>query len=288
LEKSNDTSIYAAEIKVVLDSLVRRHPLIHCITNPISINDCANAVLALGGKPIMAEHPDEVAQITEIADALSLNLGNITDARMKSMRISALRASELGIPSILDLVGITCSKLRLDYARGLLESHTPSIIKGNLAEIKALCGEKYDSIGIDSMENETSEDKKDACALREIVAGLAVKSHCVVMASGKTDIISDGELTVELHNGSRCLPLITGTGCMLGVIAASLLSVTSPINAAVLAALTLGVCGEIAEDAVPKAANGNIGLGSYHIALLDALSTVTPELLVERALVTIA
>ena len=79
-----------------------RRPLIHCITNPISINQCANAVLAAGARPIMAEHPAEVKEITESADALVLNLGNITDVRMESMEIALRAAKEKGIPVVLD------------------------------------------------------------------------------------------------------------------------------------------------------------------------------------------
>ena len=81
-------------------------PLIHCITNPISIHDCANIILAAGGRPIMAEHPAEVAEITSHAQALALNLGNITDARMESMPKSLETAARLHIPVMLDLVGI--------------------------------------------------------------------------------------------------------------------------------------------------------------------------------------
>ena len=69
-----------------------KRPLIHCITNPISITQCANAILAVGARPIMAEHPEEVAEITETADALLLNLGNITDVRMESMKIAMREA----------------------------------------------------------------------------------------------------------------------------------------------------------------------------------------------------
>ena len=94
-------------------SLKEKRPLIHCITNPISINDCANAILAVGGRPIMAEHPLEAEAITETAQALSLNLGNITDARMESMRLSGKQARSLPIPAVLDAVGVACSPLRL-------------------------------------------------------------------------------------------------------------------------------------------------------------------------------
>ena len=120
-------------------ALVReKHPLIHCITNPISINQCANAILAIGARPIMAEHPSEVREITETSDALMLNLGNITDARMVSMKNALLAAKEKGIPAILDAVGIACSKLRRNYISELLEIGIPTVIKGNYSEIYAL------------------------------------------------------------------------------------------------------------------------------------------------------
>ena len=95
-------------------------PLIHCITNPISIHDCANIILAAGARPIMAEHPAEVAEITAVASALMLNLGNITDARIESIQRALKEANRRTIPVLLDLVGVTCSSLRREFARKLL------------------------------------------------------------------------------------------------------------------------------------------------------------------------
>ena len=126
------------------------HPLIHCITNPISIHQCANAILAVGARPMMAEHPKEVREITESADALLLNLGNITDARMESMMISTKAAKQKGIPIVLDAVGVACSTLRRSFARELLKTVSPTVIKGNYSEISALYHEKYHSVGVDA------------------------------------------------------------------------------------------------------------------------------------------
>lgn len=271
------TNINNNQIDIDIDAIrsetTRRAPLIHCITNPISINDCANTVLLTGAKPIMAEHPDEVSEITQIADALAVNLGNITDARLKSIRISAAKAAQSDIPSIIDMVGITCSSLRLNYAKSYLADFTPSIIKGNLAEIKALCDKDFSSIGIDAVSDDNISQSD--C---EIVTALAASRKCVVMATGKTDLISDGSCIFLIKNGSPKLPLITGTGCMLNVLAASFLPVCSPINAAITASLMLGICGEIADSKKADA-----GLGSFHIALLDELSSVTTSVLCERA-----
>lgn len=110
------------------NDLRKTKPLIHCITNPISINDCANAILACGARPIMAEHPLETEEITLSAKGLALNLGNITDARMQSMKISAAAACKAGIPFVLDAVGVACSHLRLSYARDLIDH--PALFAG--------------------------------------------------------------------------------------------------------------------------------------------------------------
>ena len=114
---------------------MQKKPLIHCITNPISINQCATAILAVGAKPIMAEHPKEVAEITKTADALMLNIGNITDARMEAMPIALREASKKNIPIVLDIVGLACSSLRKSFVNGLMNEAMPTVIKGNYSEI---------------------------------------------------------------------------------------------------------------------------------------------------------
>jgi hydroxyethylthiazole kinase len=243
-------------------------PLIHCISNPISINDCANAILAVGGRPIMAEHPKEVAEITRTASALCVNLGNITDARMESMMISGAVAREANIPSIIDVVGIGCSSLRYHYALDYISKNQPSIIKGNMSEIRTLYNGSIDTIGIDVNEtdciNETSLPSKAI-----IVKSLAMRYQCTVIASGLIDIISDGTRTYYIRNGHEKLTLITGTGCMLTVLTGSYLSTKDVLNSSILAVSMLGICGEVVKEAV--------GPGSFRTALLDSLFTITDE-----------
>ena len=155
-----------------------RRPLIHCITNPISINQCANAVLAAGARPIMAEHPAEVKEITESADALVLNLGNITDVRMESMEIALRAAKEKGIPVVLDAVGTACSGLRRVFAARLLATAKPAVLKGNYSEIYALYRTAYRSAGVDA-DAALGEDE-----VREAAGELAGKYGITVLASG--------------------------------------------------------------------------------------------------------
>lgn len=240
---------------------VKEHkPLIHCITNPISINQCANAILAIGARPIMAEHPKEVKEITDTASALMLNLGNITDARMTSMQISAQAAKEKNIPILLDAVGIACSKLRRDYVCDLLKTAMPTIIKGNYSEINALYHENYYSSGVDA------DAALDERALDRVAVELAHAYHTVILASGKVDIITDGTRLVHIKNGTPQLSGITGTGCMLGALAAAYLAINPDMDATITACVMLGICGQLSET--------DRGSGSFMMNLMDALSTV--------------
>ena len=226
------------QICETLNKIKRLCPLIHCITNPISITRCADSILSLGARPIMAEHPKEVIKITENADALLLNLGNITDVRMKSMLLSGRTAMKKIIPCVLDAVGISCSVLRKNYAKKLIRKTSPAIIKGNYSEILALYSDDYKTDGVDAAENLSKDMVLDAAI------SLSGKYGAVILASGKEDIITDGKRVAFIKNGTEKLGKVTGTGCMLGAICACGLSVAQPFTAATFACAVLGVSGE--------------------------------------------
>lgn len=251
----------ATTLNQIRSNVFSSKPFIHAITNPISINQCANAVLALGAQPIMAEHPEEVCEITKTASALLLNTGNITDARMKSMLISAETAHEKAIPFVVDAVGVACSAFRRKYVMNLIENFSPSIIKGNYSEITALHNPTFKSVGVDAAAGLTVSESEYAAV------HLAQKYKTVVLASGKVDIVTDGKKVVRISNGTHQLSRITGTGCMLGVLCATYLSAATALDAAVCACAVLGICGEL--SATTK------GNGGFFLHLLDNLSTLT-------------
>ena len=154
------------QLKSVRDATKREQPLIHCITNPISIHGCANMILAVGARPMMAEHPMEVEGITKTAGALMLNLGNITDVRIESMKRSARMAAKEGIPVLLDLVGVSCSKIRMELAMELIEKGKIQILKGNISELLAIAGQPFHGTGIDAgaedaMTGDNEEERKE-------------------------------------------------------------------------------------------------------------------------------
>ncbi|MDU2064217.1 MAG: hydroxyethylthiazole kinase [Sporomusaceae bacterium] len=263
-----------ADLLTIREQIRHEKPLIHCITNPISINDCANAILAVGAKPIMAEHPLEVEAITTLAGSLAVNLGNITDARMASIPLAGKKALALQHPIIIDLVGIACSKLRLQFAETFITQCRPSVIKGNMSELKALAGVKNTALGIDvGIQDQITENTLIANAA--IVAGLAQKTTSVVVASGVIDLLSDGHHTYAVKNGCEMLSLVTGTGCMLNALIGTFLASQNILGSALLATTLLGVCGETAIQ--------TSGPGTFRSSLIDQLYTLTDETFQHKA-----
>lgn len=251
------------KINEIRKTVEHSHPLIHCITNPISINQCANAVLAVGARPIMAQHPKEVCEITLTADALMLNLGNITDVRMQSMLLSAKTAENKNIPVVLDAVGVACSKLRKDFASELLHSGAVTVIKGNYSEINALYHKAYSSSGVDA------DKSLDTAFVSKVAVQLATEHKTIVLASGKTDIVTDGNRLIFLNNGTPQLSRVTGTGCMLGALCASFLSAKADMDAIVTASCAFGICGELSKT--------NKGNATFMLNLIDRLSILKDE-----------
>ena len=249
----------------VFDNLRDASPLVHAITNPISIHQCANTILAVGARPIMAEHPREVAEITPTAQALLLNLGNITDVRMESMLISTQVACRHLIPFVLDAVGVGCSTLRRTFAQQLLGKGSPAILKGNYGEIHALAHPDYTASGVDGDQSLSLETVAASALI------LARGHRCTVLASGKTDLVTDGDTTTLIHNGMPQLSQVTGTGCMLGALCSTFLTTCSPSDAATAACLTLGIAGELAAT--------DRGSGTFMTNLMDQLSQMTADII---------
>ena len=252
-----------------------KNPLIHCITNPISINGCANIILAAGARPVMAEHPAEAAAITASASSLMLNLGNITDARMESMPLSLETAREREIPVLLDLVGVSSSPLRMNFAERLLKDGGISILKGNMSELLAMAGCPSHSSGVDAGAEDalTKERLPEIC---RIFGQMARDRKAVVLATGKEDFVTDGHRFYLVKNGTEMLSHITGTGCMAGALTAAFLAGKKPLEAALLGMVRMGTAGEIAAET-------SAGPGTFSAQFMDTLYGISDEKLRRRS-----
>ena len=203
----------------------KTHPLIHCITNYVTVNDVANIILACGASPIMADEVDEVEDITAICQGLTLNIGTLNHRTVQSMLAAGKKAKGLGHPVVLDPVGAGASPLRTRAAALILEELEPEVIRGNAV---------------------TPENLDAALAF---LKAFAKKTHSVVAATGAMDVVCDGENAYVIQNGRPEMSRITGTGCQLsGMTAAFAASAPAAerLDAVAAAVCTMGVAGETA------------------------------------------
>lgn len=251
-----------------------KSPLIHHITNYVTVNDCANIVIALGGSPVMADDLGEVAEMVSFASALVLNIGTLNSRTIESMLAAGVRAKELGIPVILDPVGVGATKLRTNTAEQLIRELKPEVIRGNMSEIMVLAGQNVAIKGVDSIADEQGSSI--------IAKNLAASLSCVIAITGKTDVVSDGLQVCLLDNGHRILADVTGTGCMTTSLVGTFCGVTKDYYTASIAGIiAMGIAGEIAQASL----HHGEGIGTFRVRLLDSIYHLTPEMLSREGMI---
>lgn len=253
-----------------LFSLVReRRPLVHHITNYVTVNDCANITLSAGGAPVMADAAEEVEEMAAIASTLVLNIGTLNPSQIASMELAGSMANERKIPVILDPVGVGATQYRTKTARRLLEKLDITILKGNAGEIGVLAGADAKVRGVDS--HGLSGDPVEIAQEYAQAAGL------VVALSGATDIVTDGKHTLLVENGHAMMGSISGTGCMAASVTGVFAAESKDMVLASAAAFAaFGIAGE-------RAAAVARGPGSFKAALFDELATLAPDDLARAA-----
>lgn len=249
----------------LLTRLRERQPLIHCVSNIVTAPDCANILLAAGGRPIMAQEPKEAAEISSRCAATVLNTGTPNDGKFRACQIAGIAANQAGHPVILDPVGVGASGYRLEQVSRLLEETAPTIIRGNLGEIQALLRISSVESGVDCV-SDSDPAQRQRCA-----AELAQNRRCVVYLSGAEDIVTDGARLVSLSGGSTRMRQVTGAGCMLSVLLGGFAAVTENVfDAAVCAGGFWKACAAYAETR-------GAGTGTFRMALFDAASLLEPR-----------
>ena len=231
-------------------------PLVHCITNYVTVNDVANCILAIGASPIMADDIAEAADITSISKALVINMGTLNARTVESMVAAGKKANELGVPVVFDPVGAGASNFRNETAKRILENVKISILRGNLSEMSYLAG------------LEVSVAKKTAA-----------KYNCVAAITGAVDTITDGKRVARISNGHPYLSKVTGTGCMTtGLVGSFAGACDDMYTAAVTGIASMGIAGEFAYENA-----GEIGSGSFHISIIDAISKMNSQVFAAKA-----
>lgn len=244
-------------------------PLVHCITNYVTANDCANLLLACGGSAIMADDPEEVEEITSLCSGVVLNLGTPNPRKLEALMKAGQKAAQLRHGIVFDPVGAGGSQLRQKAAQQLLSTVPCSVIRGNSSEIRTLvqgCGAHR---GVDA---DTDSAVEDRLALAKT---LAKHSGAVVALTGTEDIVTDGDTAYRVQNGHPMMGSVTGSGCMLSALLGAYVSSNpeQPLTAALAAVCAMGLCGEIAHQRLTPL-DGN---ATYRNYIIDAIYNMTPE-----------
>ncbi len=248
--------------------LKNKKPLVHHITNYVTVNDCANITLAIGASPVMADDIEEVEEMVSFASSLVLNMGTLNSRTIASMIAVGQKAKKLGIPIVFDPVGVGATTLRTATAKRIIEEVRPSVIRGNMSEIKILAGLSAEIKGVDSVADEMDGEK----AAME----LSQKLDCVIAITGKQDIIAQGNRICRIDNGHAILSQVTGTGCMAtSLIACFCGAIDDWFVGAAAGVMTMGLAGELAEQSLQTGE----GIGTFRTRLFDAIWSMTPETL---------
>lgn len=262
------------ELAKYLDQVRKSNPLVHHITNYVTVNDCANACLAIGASPVMADAIDEVGDMAAISSALVLNIGTLNVSKVESMIEAGRSANAHHIPVIFDPVGCGATSFRNRMAAEIMNHVHMSVIRGNMSEVLSLGGVHLHTKGVDAGETVNLEEAA------ELASKLSQTWNAVVVISGKVDIITDENKKVFIHNGCPEMPLITGSGCMCTTLIGAFCGASpkDPFGSSVAAMAAMGLSGESAWKAY-----GKQGLGHFHMGILDELGHMTGEILAKGA-----
>jgi len=247
----------------ILERVRAEKPLVHHITNWVTIYDCANITRVFGALPVMAHAVEESGDMAGIASSLVLNIGTLTPSLVESMMAAGKRANERGIPVVLDAVGVGATALRDEKAFELLEGIRVDVVKGNASEIARLAGENAVTRGV-----EAAEVGSDPV---ETAKRLAASRKTTVVVTGREDVVAGGGRVYVVGNGCGMMGSIVGTGCMAASVIGAFAGVERDFAKAAAAALVcFGVAGELA-------AEGAAGPGSFKVRFYDEVYNLDRE-----------
>ena len=267
-------------METALLNVKAKHPLVHCITNYVTVNDCANALLACGASPIMADDAHEVEEIVEVADALVINTGTLNSRTIEAMLVAGKKANWLGRPVVLDPVGAGASRLRTETAIRLLSELRFAAVRANISEIKALALGGVGTQGVDANVADKVTDEGLERSL-EFIKAFSLKTGAIVAVTGEIDIVTNVKSSFCIRNGHPMMASVTGTGCLLSALVAAFIAANpaEPLKAAAAAVCEMGLAGETAYKRL-TAADGN---ATYRNYIIDAIFTMTAEALKQGA-----
>ena len=257
-----------------LDTVREKTPLVHNITNYVTVNDVANVILACGGSPIMSDEPEDVEDITSICGGLNINIGTLNQSSIRGMHLAGKKAQELHHAILLDPVGAGASRLRTGTAADLLREIHFTVIRGNISEIKALGIGTGTTKGVDA-DAADAVTEENLESMISFVKGYAASTGSVIAVTGAIDLVADSERCFVIRNGKPQMGKITGTGCQLSGMMTAFVTANpdNVLEAAASAVCAMGLAGEIGYSHLAEY-EGN---STYRNRIIDAISLMTGE-----------
>nr|WP_036172504.1 hydroxyethylthiazole kinase [Ureibacillus massiliensis] len=244
----------------MLAKINQNKPLVHCITNYVVANFTANGLLAIGASPVMADEVEEVADMVSIAGGLLLNIGTVNSRTHDAMLVAGKKANQCGVPVVLDPVGVGATAYRKNAVAQILEQVKIDVLRCNEGELASIYGVSWASRGVDSGDGEMDT--------MHVAKEVAKKYQCIVVVTGATDIVTDGQDVIEVHGGNILATRITGAGCLLSAICAAVLACSEqPMQDL---AATLKQYKEAGEQ------SGKV-LGAFQVEFINALQKIAEE-----------
>lgn len=264
-------------MKRQFDLLRKTMPLIHNITNYVTMNDVANILLACGGSPIMS---DEVEDVTSICNGLNINIGTLHKSSIEGMLRAGKKANDLHHPILLDPVGAGASKFRTETALKLMQELNLAVIRGNISEIKTLALGSGTTKGVDADVSDAVTEENLEQAI-EFVKAFSKKTGTIIAVTGRIDLVTDGNRCYVIRNGRPEMGKITGTGCQLSGMMTAFITANPDemLEAAAAAVCAMGLAGEIGWSRM-QTGDGN---ATYRNRIIDAIYNMTGDILEKGA-----
>ncbi|WP_371297356.1 hydroxyethylthiazole kinase [Ruminococcus sp.] len=267
-------------MKRQFDLLRKTMPLIHNITNYVTVNDVANILLACGGSPIMSDEVEDVEDITSICNGLNINIGTLHKSSIEGMLRAGKKANDLHHPILLDPVGAGASKFRTETALKLMQELNLAVIRGNISEIKTLALGSGTTKGVDADVSDAVTEENLEQAI-EFVKAFSKKTGTIIAVTGRIDLVTDGNRCYVIRNGRPEMGKITGTGCQLSGMMTAFITANPDemLEAAAAAVCAMGLAGEIGWSRM-QTGDGN---ATYRNRIIDAIYNMTGDILEKGA-----
>ncbi len=258
------------EIAELFTKLRYKKPLVHQITNFVTMNDCANVTLAIGASPVMASSPCEAGEMVMLSEALVINIGTLQPESFDGMMAAGKTANSKGIPVVFDPVGAGATAYRTDCAMKIMKEITPAIVRGNASEMNRLIGGHSITKGVDAVHVALSN--------ADIARTVAATYNCIAVVSGEEDAVSNGKHTYLIQNGHPMLTRVTGTGCMSSALIGCFAALSmNHLHSAVAGISLMGIAGELAAASL----SDEEGTGTFRVRLVDFISHMSAEMWLE-------